>query len=78
MPLPWVSRALYDRVVADLEKSEKERKALLEMVLSNAEPETPVDKDEDIINPLTGKIDADKLRRMATRAKAVQAGLIAR
>jgi hypothetical protein len=79
--LPWVSRELYNRVEAELQRSEKERRELLEVLLGKtpdvaAEPKEP--EIDDILNPVTGRLDADKLRRIATRAKAVQAGLIPR
>lgn len=85
MRFPWVSRELYNRVVSDLEESRKDRRELLDIILGKtaevAQPAAPPEEELDVnsvTNPITGKLDADKLRRMATKAKAVQAGLIAR
>lgn len=48
MRWPWVSRALYDRVVEDLRQSEVERKQLLDRALGMA-PEASVEAVERLL-----------------------------
>lgn len=86
MKFPWVSRELYERVSKELERSEKERRELLDTILGRmaeavvAEAVTaPGTSDADeVVDPVTGRLDADKLRRMATKAAYQRAGLVTR
>jgi len=80
MRYPWVSRELYDRVAADLERSERERKELIDRVLEQtgrAPAGTEVSpQSEDLVDKTSGALTIAGLRQMAQDAAYKRAGRV--
>lgn len=58
MAWPWVSRALYEKVAADLEESNRERKELLQRLLGGPITASGLTADE-VAKALTTKAEED-------------------
>ncbi len=79
MSFPWVSRELYDRVCADLKESREERLRLLDRIIGKEEPlalsaiaaalpDPGTPEAESMVNPATGQLKIEDVRRIAQEA----------
>ena len=83
MPLPWVSRELYNVVCGQLKEAESERKQLLDRLIGMPDPveaiasalPSPDSKDAaDLLDATTGELTGAKIRQAAQRAAFERAG----
>lgn len=88
MKSPFVSRALYERALEDLRRSEEERKSLLDRLLAVSEvaplqalaeilPDPKSSEAENLIDKTTGALTISGLRQMAQDAAWKRSGRLA-